>query len=413
MPVSWTEPGPSDGTLDRRKIAAARLWASAQLPYLASGLFALSVVARPDCDTISVDRAWHLHADPAWVDRLDVEELGKLFIHLVGHLLREHADRAAVEHVEEENARARWNRAADAELNDDLALDGLVPASAPDLPRDLACDDARLAEHYFRAAGDGPRGWDCGSGCDNAERPWDQGDGTGGIDGGQGRLLRQGVAAGIQRHAGMHPGTVPGGWLRWAEEILPSRVDWRRVLAGEIRRSVTSVAGNVDYTYRRPSRRQHAVPRVVLPAMQHPVPTVAIVCDTSGSMHEQLLGRALAEVEGILAGAGLRQTQVRVLAVDTNVHAVRRVGRADQVQLAGGGGTDMGAGIAAAASLRPRPSVIIVLTDGYTPWPPRGPKSTRVIVGILTQGIGSLEHFPVPPWARTVRIDQAAPPVRR
>jgi hypothetical protein len=31
-----------------------------------------------------------------------------------------------------------------------------------------------------------------------------------------------------------------------------------------------------------------------------------------------------------------------VLAVDTAVHAVRRVSRATQVQLAGGGGTDMG-----------------------------------------------------------------------
>jgi glutamate synthase domain-containing protein 2 len=42
---------------------------------------------------------------------------------------------------------------------------------------------------------------------------------------------------------------------------------------------------------------------------------------------------------------------VRVLAVDTNVQAVRRVTRASQVQLAGGGGTDMAAGIATAAAL--------------------------------------------------------------
>lgn len=72
--------------------------------------------------------------------------------------------------------------------------------------------------------------------------------------------------------------------------------------------------------------------------MRRPIPDIAIVCDTSGSMHERLLARALAEIEAVLTRAGLRQAQVRVLAVDTDVQAVRRVSRAAQVQLAGGGG---------------------------------------------------------------------------
>jgi len=86
-----------------------------------------------------------------------------------------------------------------------------------------------------------------------------------------------------------------------------------------------------------------------MPSRRRPIPDVAVVCDTSGSMHAELLARALGEVEAILGKAGLRQTQVRVLAVDTNVHAVRRVSRGAQVELEGGGGTDMGSGIAAAA----------------------------------------------------------------
>jgi predicted metal-dependent peptidase len=122
-------------------------------------------------------------------------------------------------------------------------------------------------------------------------------------------------------------------------------------------------------------------------------------------MHELLLGRALAEVEGILSRAGLRQTQVRVLAVDTNVQAVTRVSRASQVELAGGGGTDMGAGIEAASKLRPRPTVVIVLTDGFTPWPPRAPRGVRVVVGVLTQQAISVDDYAVPQWARSVRID--------
>ena len=43
----------------------------------------------------------------------------------------------------------------------------------------------------------------------------------------------------------------------------------------------------------------------------------------------------------------------------------------------------MSAGITAAAQLRPRPSVIVVLTDGYTPWPQHPPKGTQVVIGAL------------------------------
>jgi predicted metal-dependent peptidase len=401
MPDSLTEAGRTR-RVDLHRIAAARLWATARAPYLASALFALTIKEDPECHTVSVDKSWTLHVDPERVEQLEVEDLGKLLVHLVGHLLRDHAARAAVARVEELKSRQRWNRAADAELNDDLVVEDLVPSVASLLPTELGCSDGQLAEHYFDFAGlDGPQ-WDCGSGCDNHDR---QGDGGGEVKPGQAELLRLGVAAEVHRYAQMHPGTVPGGWMRWAQEMLPSRVDWRRVLAAEVRRSIASVAGNVDYTYRRPSRRQQSAPRVVLPAMHRPIPNVAIVCDTSGSMHELLLGRALAEVEGILSRAGLRQTQVRVLAVDTNVHAVTRVSRASQVELPGGGGTDMGAGIEAASKLRPRPTVIIVLTDGFTPWPSRAPRGVRVVVGILTQQMISVDDYAVPQWARSVRID--------
>jgi predicted metal-dependent peptidase len=388
--------------LDRRKVAAARLAASTHLPYLASALFASAVIATPDCATIAVDRRWQILADPVCVDRLEVDELARLLIHHVGHLLRGHADRAAQAGVEIAQAGSRWNRCADAEINDDLAIDGLIPHVAPDMPAALGCPDGRLVEDYYGLATDGPRHWDCGSGSDNIRRPWESGEGIGSDQHG---LLRLSVAADIQRHHAQHPGTVPGGWLRWAEHVLPSRIDWRRALAAVVRHGVAAVAGNVDYTYRRPSRRARATPGIVMPSLQRPIPDVAIVCDTSGSMHAELLARALAEVEAILGKAGLRQTQVRVLAVDTNVHTVRRVSRASQVQLAGGGGTDMGAGIAAAAELRPRPSVIVVLTDGFTPWPDQPPKGIRVVVGLLAQAIGPHAYFPPPPWARTVLIE--------
>lgn len=379
--------------------------AATRFPYLATALFAAPVVGEPDIGTIAVDRTWHVHADPEVVDGMGVEELARLLVHLSGHLLREHAERAGTAGADADGSRARWNRAADAEINDDLARDGMVPAVAPELPSDLGCPDGLLAERYLAEVSDGPRRWDCGSGCDSGPRRWDRSDG---IEGDQAHLLTLGVAADVQRHHAQLPGTVPEGWLRWAEAVLPSRVDWRRVLAAEIRRGVAMAAGKVDYTYRRPSRRAAAAPGVVLASLYRPLPSVAVVCDTSGSMHAELLARALAEVEGLLVRGGLRQAQVRVLAVDTAVHVVRRVSRASQVELVGGGGTDMGEGIRAAAALRPRPSVIVVLTDGFTPWPAAPPKGSRVVVGLLAQapvGDPAAGRFPTPSWARTVVIE--------
>jgi predicted metal-dependent peptidase len=387
--------------LDGRKVAAARLWATARMPYLASAIFACTVVSERESGTIAIDRSWQIHADPEIVHDMTVEQLGRLLVHLSGHAIRDHASRARQLGVAEDNQRARWNRCADAEINDDLLVDDLVPEAAPDLPGNLRCAAGHLAEAYYGAARDGRRRWDCGSGADGCDRP---GDGTGKIDPQQAQLLRLGVAAEIRREHGRAPGTVPGGWLRWADSVLPSRTDWRRVLAAEVRSAVAAVAGKVDYSYRRPSRRAHLNRKVVLPTLRRPIPDVAIVCDTSGSMHDRLLARALTEIEAVLTKAGLRQAQVRVLAVDADVHVVRRVSRAAQVQLAGGGGTDMGAGIASAAELRPRPSVVIVLTDGYTPWPDRPPPGIRVVVGLLTEGMRPAGWAP-PEWARTVVIE--------
>jgi predicted metal-dependent peptidase len=154
----------------------------------------------------------------------------------------------------------------------------------------------------------------------------------------------------------------------------------------------------VDYSCRRPSRRAAAVGNVVLPALRRPVPEVAVVCDTSGSMSDDLLAASLAEVEGLLGALGLARS-LRVLACDTAVGPVKRVSSARQVELVGGGGTDMGAGIAAASALRPRPAVIVVLTDGYTPWPDAAPRGSKVVVGLLGDEAPDAPH-----WARAIRV---------
>ena len=387
-------------------LAAGRLWAASRFPYLASGLFGAQVLAKPGIATVAVDEGWRMHADPELTVTWTPAQLGSVLVHHVSHLLRAHGERALAAGITPDDART-WIRGADAEINDDLVPAGLELPGRPILPGDLGAEDGLLAEQYFTAGREdadtqAQPDWDldCGSGADGWGRGWDA-SGPPALSPWQARLLCRQVAQDCVRHA-REAGNVPAGLLRWAEQALQPAVDWRRVLAAELRRAVADTAGAVDYSYRRPSRRASVAGSVVLPALRRPVPEVAVVCDTSGSMTEDLLAAALAEVEGLLRSLGLAR-QVRVLACDTAVGPARRVTSARQVQLVGGGGTDMGAGIAAAAALRPRPAVTVVLTDGFTPWPDRPPRGTRVVVALLGD-----EAPDGPDWARAVRVPSAA-----
>jgi predicted metal-dependent peptidase len=385
-------------------LAAARLWATDRFPYLATGLFGAEVVAAAGSGTVSVDENWRMRADPDLTAGWTAAQLGSVLVHHVCHLLRTHGERAQAVGVASHDARL-WVQAADAEINDDLIPAGLDLPGRPVLPADLGAPDGLLAEQYFEASTtdrsaknnrEAARDWlDCGSGADGVPRP---DDGPPGLPAWQADLLRRQVAQDVIAHSKL-AGTVPGGLLRWAEEILSPKVNWRKVLAAELRRAVAEVSGAVDYSYRRPSRRAAVTGNVVLPALRRPVPEVAVVCDTSGSMTEDLLAAALAEVEGLMRALGMAR-QVRVLACDTAVGPAQRVSSARQVQLVGGGGTNMGTGIAAAAALRPRPAVTVVLTDGYTPWPSQAPKGTRVVIGLLGPGAPD-----APSWARAVRVE--------
>ena len=400
--------------LDAHALAASRVWAAHKFPYLASALFATKIVSAPGIGGSAVDDKWRLYIDPASAAEWTVEQTGSLIVHHVGHLVREHAERARSMGISDATSKA-WTQACDAELNDDLAEVGITPPGHVVLPEDLGGVRGRMAEEYFdlvTSQRDGDSGNeddghdDHGSGAHGQQRDWDQeGDADDkGLSEHEAQLVRRRVAESIQQTV-RERGDVPGGWQRWAGELLHPRVDWRRVLAAEIRRSIQRHAGRVDYSYRRPSRRATVSPDVVLPAMEHPTPSIAVVVDTSASMGDETLQQVLGEIDALLDAVGVHSGGVPVLAVDTQVHAISRVRVARQVNLSGGGGTDMSRGIEAAAKLRPRPAVVIVLTDGFTPWPIAPPKGMSVVVALVET---PSRTWPTPDWARVVRIDDAA-----
>ncbi|MFD6185596.1 VWA-like domain-containing protein [Streptomyces goshikiensis] len=388
--------------LDRAKLLAARFKAAQDRPYLASALYALTVVPSGRVPTMGVDRHWRCYVSPAFVDATPVTELAGVWIHEVAHLLRDHHARAGRLPAADQRDHLRVNLAQDCEINDDLLADGLRLPEGRVEPRDFGLPAGGMFESYLPAIpASPPHGADCGSGAHGTPMPWELGEAAGParIGAVEAEALRRQTAEAVRAHQRAR-GRVPAGWRRWAEQLLEPTVDWRRALSGAVREATAWAAGAVDYTYRRPSRRSPALGgRVVLPSLRRPLPRVAIVIDTSGSMGEDDLAAALAEVTGVLREVGVGAHRVAVLACDADVHAVTRVTSAEQVTLAGGGGTDMTVGIGAALALPDRPNIVVVLTDGYTPWPAETP-SCRLIAAL----IGAAAPEP-PSWVETVRVD--------
>ncbi|MFE6911459.1 vWA domain-containing protein [Streptomyces erythrochromogenes] len=394
-----------DLDLDRAKLLAARYKAAEARPYLASALYALTVVPSARVRTMGVDRHWRCYVSPAFVEATDVVELAGVWIHEVAHLLRDHHGRAERLPAADQRDHVRVNIAQDCEINDDLLADGLALPEGRMEPRLYGLPTGGLFETYLPGIPPTPHGPDCGSGAHGTPAPWELGEGLGPARVGrvEAEALRRQTAEAVRAHRRAR-GRVPAGWARWAEELLEPTVDWRRALAGAVREATAWAAGAVDYTYRRPSRRTPALGgRVVLPSLRRPLPRVAVVVDTSGSMGPDDLAAALAEVTGVLREVGLGGNRVAVLACDADVHAVTRVRSAGEVELAGGGGTDMRVGIGAALALPDRPNVVVVLTDGYTPWPDETP-SCRLIAAL----IGEDPPAP-PPWVESVRVTGSGP----
>lgn len=414
--ISPDSPG---GTLDTAKLFAARLQAARVRPYLATALFALHPVESRQVPTMAVDAHWRCYVSPGFVDRTSVERLAGAWVHEVSHLLRDHhgrSDRYAHRHELTGAAeRLRMNIAADCEINDDIFGEGLVAPEGAVRPASLGLRDGELMEDYLRQFRLGPHtahlAWlECGSGADGLRRPWDLGpDGADGMSAQERDAVRFRVAQGIVGH----PGNAPRGWRRWAEEAFHPPQQWRELLGSAVRAAASAPGTGEDYVYGRPARRSAAVPGAVLPSLRRRPARVVVVIDTSGSVSDAELGSALLEVAAISRALGGRRDLVGVLPCDAAAGRVRTLcGDAAGVELLGGGGTDLRAGFARALESRPRPDVVVLLTDGQTPWPSRRP-GCRTVVGLFDRphrrssyDESDAEYVPdgPPSWARVVTI---------
>ena len=420
--------------------SAGRIKACHLMPYFSSAIMGLVPYAVEGYGTLGVSARAVLVWDPALSKTWTVEHLAWVLLHEVGHYMREHARRRELAAAEP----YLWNLAGDAEINDDLIAAGakfpLLEEVGDDgerkvsgiTPEKIGCANGKLCEEYYehlrkqqgqkgkKGKGKGGKGEGeldptlptaggkgCGSGAgrdpNDAELgvPASLGKSTAEIK----RVQRE-VAEAVRKEAARGRGNMPAGLKRWAEEVLgPPHVPWQQKLARMVRNAVAFRPGAGDYRYDRPSRRQGAfgygTGSPVFPAMRMPVPQVAIIVDTSGSMGGDELKVALEECKGILAAVG---SAISFIACDAAVHSARKVRNIKEAceLMKGGGGTDMKPAISVAMAERPRPEVLVIVTDGQigdAGPPPAGMNVVWVIAG-------KYGNAKPAPWGEVVVVDK-------
>lgn len=377
-----------------RALQAARVRAAYQRSYFAPALFSLVPVATDLIGSMAVDIHWRLYYNETWVATHTVEENATLLIHEVSHLLRDHEARRRASGARDQR---RWNTASDCEINDDLHEEGLPLPGDPPLPSKFGLASGNSAEVYYdKLKGQTQTDQDCGSGAHGDHRQWELPADSGsdgevpGIDRLKAELVRREVARRIDELS-PHSTETTIAWRRWAKATLTPKVDYMATLRHTVRRALRdSTLGRYDRTYRTPHRRQACYGELLMPSFFQPKPRPGFLIDTSASMDETQLGRAVAELGGLTRQLGYG-ADVVVACCDAAVHSVRRAFSNAPVELYGGGGTDMREGLRVFTGRAAEPiDVLIVVSDCHTPWPDQAPPFPVITIRV---GDG-----PPPPW---------------
>lgn len=420
-----------------RELRDARYLLLKKRPYLAAVLMNLPAYEVPDLPSImAVDSRWNLYYRKQEVESLPVDQLAAVLYHEVWHLLATHYERLA------HYPQAVANAGGDLAINSNLAREGFQLPKGSLLPSLFNLPDDKSAEWYCdqlmqsaailvfgvesrgsdqqsdsggnqsqsqhqSGAGQGDSSQQCGqqsaepnqqsstvgsqrssasgkvmvpdhgSAADGRPRPYEAASGM--PEPMQKALVKEAAEAVLREKS---RGTVPDHLARWAEQVLDSRLDWRQLLRSALRGELESAMSRIDYSWRGRNRRQ-GFTDALLPVLRSPIPRVALLIDTSGSMSAKELGMALAEVRAVLK----LLPEVEVYSADAELQTVQKVFSHRQVKLIGGGGTDMRLAVRQLFDQRrkPKPELLVVITDGYTDWP-EPVKGVRMVAALTAHG---------------------------
>ena len=403
-------------------LGAGRLIVLQRLPYLYAKLLLLAWRVVVGLGTVAVTKRMVALYDPAAVAGWNPRQCAGAQVHELMHVAMAHFARCGARDPR------LWNTAGDLAINPGIVASGLELPQGVLFPQELGLPEDLTAEEYYdllqkeqeknggqggeeggeQGHGHGPKlgaGW-CGS-C--AGHPVEGEPADGDPSSGErseaevGRVARE-IAEAVNEQAQKGKGSVPGGWARWAGGALqPPKIPWQTELNRAVRLAVDRRPGAVNLTSQRMGRRQagvgYGVGKPVLPALYSPVPVVAILQDSSGSMGTEELTAGVRESRGILKAIG---AEVVFLSCDAAVHSCKRVSTWQELaaEIKGGGGSDFHPAFEEIVKMRPRPSVVVAITDGMIDVPERQPEGCNVIWLVVGAG-----HNPPCAWGKAIRLE--------
>lgn len=341
-------PPKPDAALGRHKISRALVELACSHVFHASIIMRLRRVEDTSMPFLMGTDGTRLLVNPEYCSTVGIAELTGVLAHEAIHVAGRHPFRRGGREA------MLWNIACDAVVNDSVQSsnlklpEGCVPAVKDETPEHLYQKPPKSLKNFAGKLFDSlfePRNPD-GSKMSKAQQAAAE------------QECKQWVEAAAS--AAKRAGQLDAGLERFVKRELRSVVHWKEVLARFVTEKRVS-----DYTWQRPNKRYTAFD-VYLPKLEaQDIPSVAIACDTSGSISPKMIEEVVAEVVGILEMMSEgTPVEIPVLWFDHSVYP-QIVSDADELKVQGGGGTAYAPVMAWMSEHGGDYKGLVVVTDGY------------------------------------------------
>jgi predicted metal-dependent peptidase len=370
--------------------ARASLVKTKALMFFASALLQTKFVEDPNCPTAWTDMTV-IGYNPSFIENLDVPVARFVIVHELMHMLLKHGLRRGNRDT------IRWNQACDYAINIMLKDMGfsiwrwaLINGDYRNMTAEqiYAKREQEQQNHPQDQPGQGPgkpgpeQG---GLGGDLRPVPASTPEKAAAIDHEISKRIARATAI-AQQH-----GAMPGAIAAIVSATYEDPVPWEQVLIDYM---TASVAQDENW-----SRRNRRYSEVILPSHKsNGMDELTIIADSSGSMFSKPIFERIAVAVNHITTV-IKPMTVRVIWADddacSNIDVFEDGGEVT-LHPKGGGGTDMCKPLAYVTE-QYSPEVVLLLTDGFTPWP-EVPTPYPLIIGCTT-------NAPCPEWAAVVRIE--------
>lgn len=358
------------------KISKAKTRLLLKHPFFASMLLRTETVitAKDDwggaVDTAATDGSKH-YINPDFLAGLTVDDVQTVMVHEAGHDLLLHSARRGLRDPHD------WNVAGDHAINLMMEEQGFkCPKALGSWYADPQFEDLSTERIYDEIRDPSRSG--SGGGAGDAPGP------LGGdvrVPAYKDSVAQEAAEAATRQKIAMAAqmarmaGSLSGALARMVGDVMAPRVSW----VDELREYMTKTTRERDNW----ARRNRRFKSLYLPSRRSKrVGPIVFVPDTSSSMWGKDKDLEIVCSELAHCAAMVKPESIRVVWADTAVEGEQEFSPATFSHAAlkpvGGGGTDMR--VALAHVVQYDPHLVILMTDGYTPWPDREPDFPLITV---------------------------------